>query len=163
FGNPEKPVTMRQFAAALEGMGDACRALDYPIISGNVSLYNETNDAAILPTPAIGGVGLLADWTKAWPLSFMAEDETILVVGSARGHLGQSLFLREVLGREEGAPPPVDLAAERKHGEFVRSLIDQRLISACHDVSDGGLLVAIAEMAMAGRMGCQLDVAAQGP
>ena len=159
FGNPEKPEIMAQFALCIEGMAEACRALDYPVVSGNVSLYNETNGQAILPTPAIGGVGIIADWKKAMGLGFAAEGETIILIGAGKGHLGQSLYLREILGREEGPPPPVDLAAERRNGDFVRGLIEQGEITACHDVSDGGLLVALAEMAMASRIGAQLSAA----
>jgi phosphoribosylformylglycinamidine synthase len=160
FGNPEKPEIMTQFVRCLDGMGEACRALDYPIISGNVSLYNETSGKAILPTPAIGGVGVIADWRKARPLGFQAEGETIILIGKTQGHLGQSLYLREILGKEAGPPPPVDLAMERKHGEFIRGLIESQSITACHDLSDGGLAIALAEMAMAPGIGC--DITAPG-
>ena len=161
FANPQRPEIMGQIVGALEGMGDACRALDYPIVSGNVSLYNESKatggGSAILPTPAIGGVGLMQDYAKSATIAFKAEGEAIFVIGKNNGHLGQSLWLRELHGREEGAPPPVDLATERAHGEFVRKLIAEGKISAVHDVSDGGLLVALAEMAMASGIGCELE------
>ena len=156
FGNPERPEIMGQLVGAIRGIGEAARALDFPIVSGNVSLYNETNGSAILPTPTIGGVGLLDDFTKSMTLAFKAEGEAILLVGEAKGWLGQSLYLRDVCGREEGAPPPVDLAAERRHGEFVRALIRDGLVTAAHDVSDGGLLVALAEMAMPAKIGAVL-------
>ena len=156
FGNPERPEIMTQFAECLRGMGDACRALDYPVISGNVSLYNETNGRAILPTPVIGGVGVIADWRAARGLAFRAADEDIVLVGAAAGHIGQSLYLREIHGREDGAPPPVDLAVERRHGEFIRAVIADGLVTACHDVADGGTLLAIAEMAMASGIGARL-------
>ena len=159
FGNPERPETMGQLVGCIRGIGQACTALDFPIVSGNVSLYNETNARAILPTPAIGGVGLIDDFTKSATLAFKAADETILLVGEATGWLGQSLYLRDICEREEGAPPPVDLAAERRNGVFVRALIAQGLASAVHDVSDGGLLVALAEMAMASGIGAELDSA----
>ncbi len=146
FGNPERPEIMAQFAGCIEGMADACRALDYPVISGNVSLYNETNGKGILPTPVIGGVGLLDSYKTARGLKW-GESESVFVIGETKGHLGRSLYLREILGREEGEPPPVDLETERRNGEFVRTLILEGLITACHDVSDGGLLVALAEMA----------------
>ena len=146
FGNPEKPEIMGQIVGCLDGMSQACIALDYPIISGNASLYNETNGKGIFPTPAIGGVGILKDVTKRCGNVFTAEGETIMVIGETKGHLGQSLYLREILGKEEGPPPPVDLAVERKNGDFVRGLIQSGNITACHDCSDGGLLVAIAEM-----------------
>ncbi len=157
FGNPERPDIMGQLVGCIRGIGEAARALDFPIVSGNVSLYNETNGKAILPTPTIGGVGILQDFTKSMTLAFKAEGEAILLVGETRGWLGQSLYLREVCGREEGAPPPIDLAAERRHGDFVRALIGDGLVSAVHDVSDGGLLIALAEMAMASRLGAVLE------
>jgi phosphoribosylformylglycinamidine synthase II len=149
FGNPEKPVIMRQIAECLRGMGDACRALEYPIISGNVSLYNETNDNAILPTPVIGGVGVLKDWRKAATLAFKSEGQNIYLIGNNNSHVGQSLYLREIHGQEAGDAPHIDLELERKNGVFVRQLIEQGLVTACHDVSDGGPLLAITEMALA--------------
>ena len=161
FANPQRPEIMRQIVGCLEGMGDACRALDYPIVSGNVSLYNESKatggGSAILPTPAIGGVGLMLDHEKMATVPFKAAGETIFVIGQSNGHLGQSLWLRELHGREDGAPPPVNLEAERRHGEFVRELIADGKVTAVHDVSDGGLLVALAEMAMASGIGCTLE------
>jgi len=161
FANPQRPEIMAQIVEALRGMGDACRALDYPIVSGNVSLYNESKatggGSAILPTPAIGGVGLMENHETMARIAFKAEGEAIFVIGNSNGHLGQSLWLREIHGREEGAPPPVDLAAERAHAEFVRKLIAEGKVGAVHDVSDGGLLVALAEMAMASGIGCQLE------
>jgi phosphoribosylformylglycinamidine synthase len=159
FGNPERPETMGQLVGCIGGIAQACTALDFPVVSGNVSLYNETNGRAILPTPAIGGVGLIDDFTKSATLAFKAANELILLVGEATGWLGQSLYLRDICGREEGAPPPVDLAAERRNGDFVRALIRQGLASAVHDVSDGGLLVALAEMAMASGIGAALAAA----
>jgi phosphoribosylformylglycinamidine synthase subunit PurL len=160
FGNPERPEIMGQLVGCIRGIGAASRALDFPVVSGNVSLYNETNGRAILPTPTIGGVGLLDDFTKSMTLAFKAEGESILLIGETTGWLGQSIYLREVCGREEDAPPPVDLAAERRHGDFVRTLISAGLATAVHDVSDGGLLIAIAEMAMAARIGAVLEAPA---
>jgi phosphoribosylformylglycinamidine synthase subunit PurL len=161
FANPQRPEIMAQIVEALRGMGDACRALDYPIVSGNVSLYNESKatggGSAILPTPAIGGVGLLDDYANSATIGFKAEGEAIFVIGRCDGHLGQSLWLRELHGREAGPPPPVDLATERRHAEFIRELIAAGKVSAVHDVSDGGLLVALAEMGLAGGIGCQFD------
>jgi phosphoribosylformylglycinamidine synthase subunit PurL len=157
FGNPERPEIMGQLVGCIRGIGEAARALDFPIVSGNVSLYNETNGQAILPTPTIGGVGLLDDFTRSMTLGFKADGEAILLIGDAQGWLGQSLYLREICGREEGAPPPVDLAAERRNGDFVRKLIGDGLVTAVHDVSDGGVLVALAEMAIASRMGAVLE------
>ena len=149
FGNPERPEIMGQLVLCIEGMREACTALAYPVVSGNVSLYNETSGEAILPTPVIGGVGLIDDVTRTATLAFKAPDEAIVLIGETRGHLGASAYLRDILGRREGAPPPVDLAVERRHGDFVRDSIQQGRVTTCHDVSDGGLLVAIAEMAMA--------------
>jgi phosphoribosylformylglycinamidine synthase subunit PurL len=160
FGNPEKPEIMGQFVGCVRGISEACKALDFPVVSGNVSLYNETQGRGILPTPTIGGVGLLDDFSKSATLAFKAESEAILLVGGAPGWLGQSLYLRDICGREEGAPPPVDLAAERKHGDFVRDLIAGGQATAVHDLSDGGLLVALAEMAMASGIGAELETPA---
>ncbi|MDX2073887.1 MAG: phosphoribosylformylglycinamidine synthase subunit PurL [Alphaproteobacteria bacterium] len=157
FGNPEKPEIMGQIVGCLQGMGEACRALDYPIISGNVSLYNETNGKGVQPTPAIGGVGILKDVQKRTGSAFPKAGLDILLVGETKGHLGQSLYLREILKREEGAPPPVDLAAEKAHGDFVRALIQDGKLAACHDVSDGGLLVALVEMTYANGVGFSLS------
>ena len=156
FGNPQRPEIMGQFVLAVRGIGDACRALDFPVVSGNVSLYNETNGQGILPTPAIGGVGLLLDVTKHASIPFKAAGETILVIGETKGHLGQSSYVREIHGREEGAPPPVDLKVERRNGEFVRGLITAGCVCTVHDVSDGGLAVAIAEMAVASGIGASV-------
>ncbi|MGH7014372.1 MAG: phosphoribosylformylglycinamidine synthase subunit PurL [Stellaceae bacterium] len=166
FGNPERPEIMGQFALCIEGMREACLALDYPVVSGNVSLYNETNGSGILPTPAIGGVGLIDDAAKSVSLAFKREGDIVVVVGETKGWLGQSLYLRELLGREEGSPPSVNLKAERRNGDFVRAQILAGAISACHDVADGGLLVALAEMAMAGGIGVTIsapqDIPAHG-
>jgi phosphoribosylformylglycinamidine synthase len=156
FGNPEKPEIMGQFAAAIRGMAAACEALNFPVVSGNVSLYNETEGRAILPTPVIGGLGVLDDAATAVGIALPPWLDIVLI-GATKGWLGQSLWLREIAGREEGAPPPVDLAAERAAGDFVRGQIANGAVRACHDVSDGGLLVAVAEMAMAGGTGARLS------
>ncbi len=155
FGNPERPEIMAEFASCIEGMAEACRVLDFPVVSGNVSLYNETNGIAIPPTPAIGGVGLIPDSQHVATLALKPHDETILIVGAETGHLGQSLYQELVTGQFNGAPPPVDLGGERKAGDFVRELIQTGETSTVHDISDGGLLVALAEMALAGRRGFQ--------
>ncbi len=155
FGNPEKPEIMGQFVGALRGMAAACVALDFPIVSGNVSLYNETQGTGILPTPAIGGLGVIADARKSVGLALRPGQELVLI-GDTVGHLGQSLWLREIAGRQEGAPPPVDLAAERRNGDFVRAQILGGAVCACHDASDGGLLVAVTEMALGGQTGATL-------
>jgi phosphoribosylformylglycinamidine synthase len=159
FGNPEKPEIMGQLVGCVRGIGEACKALDFPVVSGNVSLYNETQGRGILPTPTIGGVGVLPDFTKSATLAFKREDEAILIIGETTGWLGQSVYLRDICGREEGAPPPVDLIEERENGDVVRALIQDGSATAVHDVSDGGLLVAITEMAMASGLGAKLDAA----
>src|SRR5229473_596136 len=156
FGNPERPEIMGQFVGCLKGISEACTALDFPVVSGNVSLYNETNSRGILPTPSIGGVGLLDDFTKSATLAFKAAGEAILLIGDTQGWLGQSVYLRDVCGREEGAPPPVDLAAEKRNGCVVRGMIHAGTATAAHDISDGGLLIALTEMAIAGGVGAQL-------
>ncbi|MBO1076431.1 phosphoribosylformylglycinamidine synthase subunit PurL [Roseomonas marmotae] len=158
FGNPEKPEIMGQFAAAVRGMAAACIALDFPVVSGNVSLYNETEGKGILPTPAIGGVGVIEDVSKS--LGYALKDgQDLVLVGETAGWLGQSLWLREIAGREEGAPPPVDLAQERRTGDFIRARILAGELTACHDLADGGLLVALAEMALEGDTGATLAAA----
>jgi phosphoribosylformylglycinamidine synthase len=162
FGNPERPAIMGQFVGCIEGMHAACQALDYPVVSGNVSLYNETNGEAILPTPAIGGVGLIEDLGRSADLAFAAEGEAIVLIGETRGHLGCSAYLRQTEGREDGAPPPVDLAAERLNGDFVRGRIEAGALTACHDLSDGGIAVALAEMALAGGMGAKVVAPGEG-
>jgi phosphoribosylformylglycinamidine synthase subunit PurL len=156
FGNPERAEIMGQLVGCIRGIAEACTALDFPVVSGNVSLYNETNGRAILPTPTIGGVGLIDDFTRAATIAFKAADEAIVLLGDTKGWLGQSIYLREICGREEGAPPPVDLAAERRAGEFVRALITAGRVTAVHDLSDGGLIIAVAEMALASGIGARL-------
>ena len=157
FGNPERPEIMGQFVGCLRGISQACKALDFPVVSGNVSLYNETNGRAILPTPSIGGVGLIDDFTKSASIAFKRSGQAILLVGETTGWLGQSMYLRELASREDGAPPPVDLVEERENGEFVRALVIDGTATASHDVSDGGLLVAVAEMAIASGIGAVLS------
>jgi len=160
FGNPQKPEIMGQFAGAVMGMVDACKVLDFPVVSGNVSLYNETEGRPILPTPTIGAVGVIADIAKAVGSRLRQDGVAIVLIGETAGWLGQSLYLREMCGREEGAPPPVDLALERRHGDFVRSAIAARHVDACHDLSDGGLLVALTEMCLGGDMGVTIHLPA---
>ncbi|MBN7805043.1 phosphoribosylformylglycinamidine synthase subunit PurL [Agrobacterium rosae] len=160
FGNPEKPEIMSQLVHAIKGIGEACLALEFPIVSGNVSLYNETNGQAILPTPTIGGVGLIADWGKMARIRFAASDEVILLAGAPEGlgkHIAQSVYMRDVHGRTDGPAPHVDLAHEKKTGDFVRAIITDGLTSAVHDCSSGGLALAVAEMAMASDIGATVD------
>jgi phosphoribosylformylglycinamidine synthase subunit PurL len=156
FGNPEKPEIMGQLVGAIEGIAEACRALDFPIVSGNVSLYNESPSGAILPTPSIGGVGLVENVAKTQTIAFKQAGDVILLIGETLGHLGQSAYLREICGRDDGAPPPVDLVAEKKHGDFVRALVRDGKVTAAHDLSEGGLALALAEMAISGGLGAQV-------
>ncbi len=156
FGSPQRPEIMGQIVAAIEGMAQACRALDFPVISGNVSLYNETNGQAILPTPAVGGVGMIGDLTKRAGLNGLQAGDQLILIGETKGHLSQSIFERVVYGLEVGPPPPVDLSAERRGGDFVRGLIESGLVSVCHDLSDGGLAAAAAELALASGVGVAL-------
>ncbi len=160
FGSPENPVVMGQFTGCLGGMADACRALDFPIVSGNVSFYNETDGQAVLPTPVIGGLGLIEDLSRVATLAWRREGLALILIGESFGWLGASLYLREVCGREEGAPPPVDLATERRNGELVRGWIAAGEVEACHDLGDGGLAVALAEMVLASGTGADLEVPA---
>ena len=162
FGNPERPEIMGQFVGCIEGIREACKALDSPVVSGNVSLYNETNGKGIRPTPTIGAVGLLDDINKHVTMAFAQENEDIILIGETKGHLGASLYLREIEGREEGAPPPVDLAVERRNGDFVRGLIETGMVTTAHDLSGGGLAVGIAKMALAGNIGAGIESPGDG-
>jgi phosphoribosylformylglycinamidine synthase len=157
FGSPQRPEIMGQIVAAIEGMAEACRALDFPVVSGNVSLYNETNGRAIPPTPAIGGVGLLEDMTARAGFAGLKEGDVLILVGETKGALGASLYLRELHGREGGAPPRVDLAIEKRNGAFVRGLISDGFARIVHDLSDGGLGCAAAELALANDVGVYLE------
>jgi len=166
FGNPENPAVMGQFVGCSEGIAEACRALDFPIVSGNVSLYNDTEGTPIPPTPSIGGVGLIDDWSKTMTMGFKAEGHGIWEIGGGNEpDLGQALWLAEVFGRRgvaAGAPPRVNLDDERKVGDLIANAIREGWVTAVHDVADGGLLVAIAEMALAGNMGARVDVGWKG-
>jgi len=158
FGNPERPEIMGTFVHAIKGIGEACRALNFPVVSGNVSLYNETNGKGILPTPTIGGVGLLPDIDMMSNLAFKAPGHAIMLIGGHGTHMGQSSYLRDTQGREDGPPPPVDLALEKKHGDLVRELIRSGVSSAVHDISDGGLIMALTDMALASNMGAKIQI-----
>ena len=161
FGNPEKPPIMGQFVEAVKGIGEACTTLDTPVVSGNVSLYNETDGQPILPTPAIGAIGVIDSLDNTATIGFKQEGDAVVLLGGPEdvtdGWLGQSLYLRDVHGTEDGAPPPVDLAQERKTGDAVRSVISAGIVTTCHDVADGGIAVALTEMAIAGNIGVTVD------
>src|SRR5690606_6511097 len=138
FGNPERPEIMGQIVRAIDGMAEACRELAFPVVSGNVSLYNETNGVAIPPTPTVGAVGLIADYAARADFAGMKSGDALVLIGASKGELGASMYLREVLGREDGAPPPVDLALEKKTGDLIRGLIQSGAARVVHDLSDGG-------------------------
>ena len=163
FGNPERPEIMGQFVGCLKGIGEAARALDFPIVSGNVSLYNETQGAGILPTPAIGGVGVIADVETATHTGFTKAGQALLLIGVTQGWLGQSAYARDLCSFKDGAPPPVDLSAERRNGAFLRGLIASGRVAVAHDLSDGGLGVALVEMVLASNIGAKLTQLPQGP
>ena len=163
FGNPEKPEIMGQLVFAIKGIGEACKALDFPIVSGNVSLYNETNGEGILPTPTMAGVGLLKDWSKMARIDAMQSGDTIILVGGCGSHLGQSIYLRDILNRTDGDAPHVDLSTEKKNGEFVCHLIETGMITTCHDLSDGGLALALAEMVIKSKKGIKAQLTGQTP
>ena len=161
FGNPEKQDIMAQIVGSVNGMGKACKVLNTPVVSGNVSLYNETDGEAIQPCPVIGMVGLIDNWKQAVGAGFTAPDKAIFVIGQTAemtdGWLGNSVFARVIAEREGGAPPPVDLDKEKAHGQFVQAQITAGQITTCHDIGDGGLLVAVAEMALSGAVGAALS------
>lgn len=158
FGNPEKEDIMGQFVLALKGINEACRVLNFPIVSGNVSFYNETNGQAIPPTPTIAGIGILDDWSKMVTIGGMQKDDIIVLVGSCGLHLGQSVYVRDILNSDEGPPPYVDLSLEKRHGRFVRSTIKHGLVHAAHDISDGGLAIALAEMVIKAEKGIKIKL-----
>ncbi len=156
FGNPEKKEIMGQFVDVIKGISEACVALDYPVISGNVSLYNETNGVAIKPTPTIGGVGLIQDVNKSMTLSLKSSDSLLLVIGETKGHIHQSALCHDILHLKNGPPPAINLNEEKKNSFFVRELIDKKIAKSVHDISDGGIALAVAEMCMAGKMGAKI-------
>ncbi len=156
FGNPQKPEIMGQIVKAIQGINNACKELDYPVVSGNVSLYNETNGKAIQPTPAIGGVGLLTDYTLSCYAKFSQKNHLIYVLGNNNGYIDCSLYQREILKQKGENPPVVDLLLEKQHSLFIRNLIEEGLLSSCHDISCGGLLVALFEMCSP-QLGCNLN------
>ena len=162
FGNPERPEIMGEFVGCIKGMGAACAALEFPVVSGNVSLYNETNGQGILPTPAIGGVGLIDDLKRRAGIA-PENGQQLILIGGAGSHLGQSAYWRQLTGKSEGNAPAVDLERERKHGDFIRGLIENGTVRCCHDISDGGLLLCLAEMALAGGIGLQIDLEDSDP
>jgi phosphoribosylformylglycinamidine synthase len=161
FGNPEKPEIMAQLAQSVVGMGEAAKTLDTPVVSGNVSLYNETDGMAIQPCPVIGMVGVIDNVETAIGNRFTAADQDVVLLGHGNdsdGWLGMSLYARHIANRKDGAPPPVDLDAERRNGDFLRNQINIGVVSAAHDISDGGLAVTLVEMAMSTDFGVDVDM-----
>ena len=159
FGNPERPRVMGQLVGCIEGMAAACEALDFPVVSGNVSLYNETDGNAILPTPNVGGLGVIERLDATTGIAWTEPGLTLILLGECLGWLGCSLYWSQLVHRDDGAPPPVDFAAERRTGTFVRTVIASGRAHACHDLADGGLAVAVAEMCFASGMGASLELA----
>jgi phosphoribosylformylglycinamidine synthase len=159
FGNPERPEIMGQFEAAVRGLADACRALSTPVVSGNVSFYNETDGRPILPTPTVGMVGLLDDVKRRVAMPFRRKADVIALLGRTRDELGASEFLRTIHGRDEGPCPEVDLAAERRLVDLLVGLAREGRLASAHDVSDGGLAVALAECAMEANLGASVVLA----
>jgi len=157
FGNPEKEKNMGEFVECVEGITEASKYLDFPIVSGNVSFYNETNDKGIKPTPTIGGVGLITNYENMITMDFKEEGNITLVIGKTEGHLDQSVFVKEILNEKKGPPPEINLFNEKNNGETVLNLIDQKLIVSCHDISLGGILVAVAKMSIKGNKGLKIN------
>jgi len=158
FGNPEKEIIMGQFIECIDGMSQACRYLDFPVVSGNVSFYNETNGKPIKPTPTIGGVGLISNLDNMITMNLKSADSLILVVGKTYGHLYQSAFFREVLKYNEGPPPQINLFNEKNNGKLIQDLVSKKLVRSIHDISDGGIIVALSEMCMNGNIGAKVDI-----
>jgi len=157
FGNPEKKEIMGQFVDVIKGIKEACTELDYPVISGNVSLYNETNGVGIKPTPTIGGVGLIQDVNNTMTYGLKSSDNLLIVVGETKGHIHQSALCHDILHLKKGPPPTMNLQEEKKNSFFIRGLIEKKLVQSAHDVSDGGIALAIAEMCMAGTIGAKIS------
>ena len=158
FGNPEKEEIMGQFAGVVTGMIEACEILDYPVVSGNVSLYNETNGKGINPTPAIGGVGLIENLNHFSTPHLKRDNDTVLLVGKTDGYLGQSIYAKEILNIISGLPPKVNLKNEKKIGDIIRDLININKLDTVHDISDGGFLVALTEMSISGGIGVKIHL-----
>jgi phosphoribosylformylglycinamidine synthase len=157
FGNPEKEKNMGEFVECVEGINEASKFLDYPVVSGNVSFYNETKDKGIKPTPTIGGVGLIKDYKKIITMDLKNNENLILIVGKTEGHLDQSAFAINVLNEKKGPPPVVNLFNEKNNGETILKLIKEGLINSAHDVSLGGIITAVSKMAIKGKKGFKLN------
>ena len=157
FGNPEKEKNMGEFVECVEGINEASKYLDFPVVSGNVSFYNETKDKGIKPTPAIGGVGLIKDYKKIVTMNLKREDNLIFVVGKTYGHIDQSIFAREIINEKKGPPPEVNLFNEKNNGHNILKLINEGIVESAHDVSLGGIIIALSKMAIRGKKGFKLN------
>ena len=157
FGNPENPEIMGEFVECLAGVKEACEFLDFPVVSGNVSFYNGTNKKNIYPTPVIGGVGLIKDINKKINHLLKKEGDIVLQIGKTFGHLYQSVFFNEIYSLTEGPPPEVNLLNEKSNGEIILKLINENLVSAVHDISAGGMLIALAEMTLRSEFGLKIE------
>ena len=157
FGNPEKEKNMGEFVESIEGISEASKYLNFPVVSGNVSFYNETKDKGIKPTPAIGGVGLINDYDNMITMDFKNIDNIVFIIGKTEGHLDQSIFAKDILNERKGPPPSVNLFNEKNIGETVLNLIEKKLIVSCHDISLGGLLAAVAKMCIKGNKGLKIN------
>jgi len=158
FGNPERKEIMGQLVESIKGIKNACKFLNYPVVSGNVSLYNETNGQSIYPTPTIGGIGLLKNLKSMMTFNFKEVDNHIMIIGDTKGHLHQSALLYDVLKYKDGPPPEINLKKERENGLCVKQLIQKNLLKSVHDISHGGIIISLAEMCMSGSMGCKIEL-----
>ena len=156
FGNPEKEKNMGEFVECVEGISEASKYLDFPIVSGNVSFYNETKDKGIKPTPTIGGVGLIKNYKNMITMDFKKKDNIVFVIGKTEGHLDQSIFSKDILGEKKGPPPEINLFNEKNIGKTMLKIINENLIESAHDVSLGGIIVAISKMCIRGSKGIKL-------
>ncbi len=157
FGSPEKEENMGEFVECVQGIGEASKYLNFPVVSGNVSFYNQTKEVGIKPTPSIGGVGLIKDYTKMISMDLKEIDNLVLIIGKTEGHIDQSLFARTILDEKNGPPPEVNLFNEKNNGETILNLIDKGYVKSAHDISLGGLLVAISKMCIKGNKGIKIS------
>ena len=158
FGSPEKEENMGEFVECVQGIGEACKYLEYPVVSGNVSFYNQTKEIGIKPTPTIGGVGLIKNYKKMITMNFKEAGNQVLVIGKTEGHIDQSLFARLILDEKNGPPPEVNLFNEKNNGETLLNLIEKNYIKSAHDVSLGGIITAISKMCIKGNKGIELTI-----
>ena len=156
FGSPENEDNMGEFVECVQGLGEASAYLNFPVVSGNVSFYNQTKDIGIKPTPAIGGVGLIKNYENMVTMDLKETDNILLIIGKTEGHLDQSLFARDILNEKNGPPPEINLFNEKNNGETILKLIDKKFIKAAHDVSLGGIITALSKMCIKGKKGATL-------